>query len=114
MNTLLPCLSVGADALDFNVKEETFVISSGWQNGLWRELLPQNEKSSASHCPCLNSECPTPSISLEIKFFKEPWLLHKFLLPLKKIPNMPNFLVKDTIIYIFLWGVMNIWFQKNV
>lgn len=29
MNTLLPCLSAGADALDFNVKEETFVISSG-------------------------------------------------------------------------------------
>lgn len=44
---------------------------------------------------------------------KSLWLLQKFLLPLNKIPNTSSFVVKDIIIYIFLWGVINIWFQRN-
>lgn len=112
-NTLLAFPSAGSDAPHFDAKEETFLIPR-LKNGLWTYLLSQNEKSFASHCPCLNSERPSLSVNLEIKFFSgQSWLLHKFLLPLNKIPNRPSFVVKDTIIYILLWGVINIWIQRN-
>lgn len=105
MSTLL-FSSAGSDTLHLHTKE-TFLISTDWQNGLWKF---SSHFFFPSYCQCFNSEHLSLDVNLSVAGL---WQLQKSQTPLNKIPNTSSFVVKDTKIYVFLWGVINLWFQRN-
>lgn len=114
MNTLLPLPSAGSDALHFNAKEGIFFILQWLTEGTPNILIIKKWEISCFSLSTSELWMSSLGVNLEIKFFSGwSWLLHKFLLPLNKIPNTPSFAVKDTMTYIFLWGVINVWIQRN-